>query len=274
MSSPAGDFFAKGKQIGALTLLLVIFLIVLNLTNFSREVKSFFYLISSPIQRTLWKAGDKTSDFFEVISGIKNLKKESEELKLKIQELLAENVALKELKKENEILRGALEIGLEKEFKLALARVIGKDIPQDLILIDKGTEDGILKGFPVITEQKILVGKISEAYKNFSKVMLLSHKESSFDGKIPAESETPIYGVVKGKGSFKLYLDLVPRDKEIKEGDLLVTTALGGIFPEGILVGEIEEVKKLDIEPFQQAEIKPAFDIKEIEKVFVITDYQ
>ncbi|GAH71742.1 unnamed protein product, partial [marine sediment metagenome] len=171
-------------KIGLIIVLLIAFFIVLNLTSFSKEVKNFFYLISSPIQKTLWRAGDNLSDFFEVISEIEKLKKENEELLLKNQALLAENTRLKELKKENEVLRKALEVGLEKEFKLLLTEVRGKDISQDALLINKGSKDGILKDFPVITQQKALIGKISEVYENFSKVILISNKENSFDVKI------------------------------------------------------------------------------------------
>lgn len=248
--------------------IIILFIFALNL--FQKEVKNFFYSISSPIQKTFWRVGDNVSNFFETIAEIKNLKNENEELKLKIQELLAANTSLKEFKKENEILREALEIGLEKDFKLTLAEVISKDISQDFILINKGSEDGISKGLPVITQQKILYGKIGELYSNHSKVILISHKDSSFGAQI---SDTEIYGVVKGKGSFQLFLDLVPQDKEIKVGNLIVTTSLSGVFPKGILVGEIKKVKKSDIEPFQQAEISPFFDIKEIEALFIILEY-
>lgn len=257
-------------KIGIIAVLLIAFFVALNLTSFSKEVKNLFYLMSSPIQRTFWRAGDKVSDFFEAISEIKNLKKENEELLLKNQELLAQIAFLKKLKKENEILREALEVGLEKEFKLILTEVIGKDISQDSILINKGSKDNVSKGFPVISQQKFLVGKISEVYENFSKVQLSSNKDSSFDAKIP---DAEIYGLVKGRGSFKLFLDLVPYDKEIKKGDFVITASLGGIFPEGLLVGEIKEIKKLDVKPFQEAEIKPAFDIKELKSLFIITDY-
>lgn len=244
-------------------------LFIISLNFFQKEIKNFFYLISSPIQKILWETGQKTSLFFETIREIKNLKKENEELKLKIQALLAENISLKELRKQNEFLRKALDVGLEKEFKLLLAQVIGKDLVQDSLIINKGSKDGISKNFPVITQEKILVGKIQEVYNNFSKVQLVSNKDISFDGKM---SEAEIYGVVKGKGNFKIELDFVPRDKEIKEGDLIVTSAIGGIFPAGILVGEIEKVKKDDIEPFQKAEVKPVFEIKNLDFLFIIQE--
>jgi len=245
-------------------------LLILLLNFYQKEVKNFFYLISTPFQKFLWKTGDQISDFFEAFSEIKNLKRENEELKIKINESLAEISSLKELKKENEILRGALKIGLEKEFKLAFTQIIGKEIGKDIISVDKGLKDGILEGQPVITEQKVLVGKVSEVYKNFSRVKLITDKEISFDGEI---EEKEVIGLVKGKGNFNLYLDLVPREKEIEEGDLIITSALGGIFPKDLLVGKVKKIKKSDIEPIQQAEISPLFSIEELEKVFVILEW-
>jgi rod shape-determining protein MreC len=253
-----------------ISVLVISLFVFLNLGPISPRVKNFFYLVSEPAQKWLWEKGNQLSNFFETISEIKSLKKELEDEKLKNKELLSENLILIELKKENEILRKALEIGLKKDFKLVFAQVIGKDVSQDSILIDQGSKDGIRVGLPVISQQKILVGKISQVYENFSKVMLISNKESSFDAKI---SDTEIYGIVKGKGNFKFYFDLIPKDQEIKEGDFLVTSALGGVFPPGLLIGEVKEVKKSDVELFQKAEIKPAFDIKELKFLFVIREW-
>ena len=262
-------------KIGLIVFFLIVFLAILNLTQINKEVRNFFYLISEPLQKTFWRAGDNISDFFEMISEMKNLKKENEELKLKIQEFLAENIALQELKKENEILREALKLGLPEEFKLMTAQIIGKDISGDTILINKGLKDGILKDLPVITEQKTLVGKISEVYKNFSKVQLITYKDLSFVAEIrDAQGErAPILGEMKGKGNLKLFIDRLPQEKEIKKGDIIITTALGGIFPKGLLVGEIQEVFKSDIEPWQQAQVKPAFNIEELEVLFIITEF-
>jgi len=268
----------------AILTLIIVFFVFLNLTPVSSKVKNAIYLLSAPVQKWFFKTGANVSDFFAIISEIKNLKRENEELKLKTQELIAQNLILKELKTENEILRKSLEIGLEKEFKLILVEVIGKDISQDFLLINKGSKDGLSKNLPVITQQKTLVGKITEVYENFAKVMLLTDKESSFDAEIPekdynppttlpAEGGAPIYGVVKGRGNFKLFLDFIPQDKEIKEGDPVVTSALGGVFPKGLLVGEIKEIKKSDVELFQKAEIQPALDIKNLKFLFVILEW-
>lgn len=255
---------------GKILIVIIGILVILSLNFFQKEVKGFFYSVSAPIQNNLWGTGDRISDFFEGISGAENLKKETEELKLKNQELLARNVSLQNLKKENQILREALEIGLPEDFKLELAEVIGKDIGQDSLLINKGSKDGIAEGMPVITQQKVILGKTTEIYKNFSRVRLISNKKSSFDAEI---AERDILGMVKGKGRLKIYLDLIPREKELKEGDLVLTTSLGGIFPKGLLVGLVQEIKRSDVSPYQQSELSPFFNIEEIENVFIIFNF-
>ena len=100
--------------------------------------------------------------------------------------------------------------------------------------------------------------------------MLISDKNSVFDAKV---QEKDISGVVRGEGNFKIILDLIPRDKEVSSGDIVVTSSLGGIFPAGLLVGQISNVKKNDVDPFQYIEINPSFNIKDINILFLITEY-
>lgn len=245
----------------------IVILIIVALNFYNKGVRNFFYSLSSPVQKIFWQAGKGTSDFFETISEMKRLKAENEELKLQNQALLAENASLAELKAENETLRTAMNLGLEKEFKLTFAQVIGKDVAQDSLIIDKGSKDGISKNLPVITEQKNLVGRIGDVYDNFSRVMLISNKDSSFDANV---QEKKIFGIVKGGGGFKITIERVPHDQDLKVGDFLVTSALGGVFPKGLLVGQVKEVKKSDVDPFQQAEVSPFFDVNDLETVFVI----
>jgi len=248
-------------------LIFVVFFFILNTTGFYKEIKNFFYCFSQPIQKTLWRTGDNVSDFFSGIFKINILEKELESVYQKNKELQGQIVSLKELEKENKTLRDALNIGLQKDFQLEFAQVVSKDISQDSILINKGLKDGISKGLPVLTSEKIILGRIGEVYDNFSEVILISNKESSFDAKIQDKN---ISGLVRGEGSSDLFIDLIPKNEEISKGDFVVTTALGGIFPKGLLVGEITEVKKTDIQPFQTAEIKPSFEIGELENVFII----
>jgi len=254
------------------TILIVVvgIIIILSLNFFQKTVKGFFYFISSPIQQTLQEAGDNTSDFFTSIFNSKKLKKENEDLKLKLQELLAEKTYLEEFKEENQVLRDILEIGPQKEFRLALAELINKDIGQNSVLINQGSEDGLSQGMSVITQEKVLLGKISEVYNHFSRVSLISSKDSSFDAEI---SNRDAFGIVKGNGSQFLCLDFVSQDKEIQQGDLVVSVSLGGIYPKGLLVGLVQEVAESDIEPFYQIKVSPFFDLGETDNVLVILDF-
>ena len=184
---------------------------------------------------------------------------------------MGEIAFLKELRKENEKLREALKIGLEKEFQLIEARVISKDFSQDSILINKGLKGGIFEGAVVIISQKLLLGKIGEVYENFSEVILISNEEISFDAKI---SDKEVYGVVRGEGNSEFYFGLIPKEADVSEGELVITTPLGGIFPGGLLVGEVEEIEKSDVEPFQKTKIKPLFDFRELDILFIISNFK
>ena len=248
----------------------VIIIIVLGLNYFQDSIKSFFYSTSDFSQKILWSAGKNTSAFFASIFSAGNLKKEKEELSCNNQELLAKISTLEQLRKENDELRNALGVGLEKDFNLLLAEITGKDISQDFITVDKGSIDGVFKNMPVVTGHKVLVGRISEVYKNYSKVMLLSDKKSALDATV---CDNEISGVIKGQGGFKLLFDLLPQDKEIFEGDIVVSSNFGGIFPAGFLIGKVVSIRKNDIESFQQAEISPSFDINVVGEIFIITNF-
>jgi len=253
--------------------ILIIFigiLIIISLNFFKKEVKNFFYFISAPLQKVLWGAGDNTSNFFIGIFQGKAIIKENDDLKQKVQKLVSEISVLKELKTENDFLRESLSIGLEKEFELKMADVIAKDISIDSLVVNKGKKDGISEGNPVITSQKVLVGKIGEVLDNFSRIILISNKDSSFDAKV---SDSDAYGVVKGKGHSDVWLEFIPKEKEIKIGDTVLTSPLGGIFPKDILVGEISEAQKSDVEPFQKAKIKIYAKIQDLKTVFIIIDF-
>ena len=269
-------------RIIVIAILLICLFVALNLSGVSKGLKNALYTISSPVQKVFLGVGDRVSDFFEVIFQAEEIKKENELLRRENQKLLKEITSLESLKKENETLRQALNIGLEKDFVLILTKFIGKGINQDLILVDKGSEDGISKGMVAVTQEKVLCGKVKEVYKNFSTISLISNKEMSFDAKIFAShlsqqtlgegggAETEIDGVIKGKGNFGVSFELIPHEQEVREGDVVITSASGGIFPEGLLVGKIEKVKRSDVEPFQSADVSPFCDIKEIDYLFII----
>ncbi len=79
--------------------------------------------------------------------------------------------------------------------------------------------------------------------------------------------------MIKGEGNLRILFDLIPREENLSQNDIIVTSVLGGVFPKGLLVGKIKKINKSDVEPFQQAEIESFFNIKDIESLFIITEY-
>ncbi len=249
---------------------IILAILIIGSFNFiQNQIRSFFYFISSPIQKPFWRAGDRASDFLWSFFNTKNLKKEKELLESENQNLIFQISSLQELKKENETLRQALGLGLQENFNLEISQIISKAASAEFILIDKGLSNGISKDMPIITEQNVLIGKISQTYDNFSEVMLVSNPKSVFDAKI-SSSEKDVAGIIKGKGSSYALYDLIPRGAEIAIGETIITSGLDGFFPKGLLIGEIKGIKKRDVDPFQQAEVELFFDISNTENIFII----
>lgn len=254
----------KNKILIFVILISAIFL--LNL--YQKKFKNFVFFISKPIQRFFWKFGKETSDFFTGILKAKNLKKEIENLKRENERLLQEIAFLKEIERENERLKKALAIGLEKDFKLIFANII--EASNNFFKIDRGLKAGVKKDLPVITEEKILCGKVFETFDDFSSVQFLSEKSISFIAKI---QNMDYFFKAKGDGNSKINLELIPKEAEIKEGDLVLTSAKSGFFPKNLLVGKIVEVEKSDLEPFQKAKIEPFCKVENLESIFIIKEW-
>lgn len=254
-------------KLGAIGVLLIALFVFINLTDFANPLRNFFYSVSQPFQEFFGKTGDDFSDFWMGLSQAEKLKKENEDLQLKIKELVGEKIRLQELKKENDSLREVLNLSLEKDFELDFAKVIGKDVSQDTLLINKGRNDGLSSGMPVITSQKVLVGKIGQIFDDFSNVILLSNKESVFDIKI---GDKNILGVAKGRGGNLLSLEFISQEQEVEKGEFVATSALGNVFPANLLVGQVVIVEKTDVEPFQRIEANSAFEFGLAAEVFII----
>lgn len=244
-------------------------LIFFGSDRFFSPVKSVFLIVAYPFQEVLSGTGrvfSQVGGFFSSISGIKN---ENEKLILENQKLLAENSQLQDVRSENEVLRKELNIVPRKDFDLAAALVIGED-PDGAggwIEIDKGEKDGIVKGMPVIISNGILVGKVEQVYAKSSQVFLITNPQSAISG-IAGETETK--GIIKGEFGLGLIFDMVLQTENIKEGDRIITSGIGGNIPRGLVVGRIQEVRSSSDQLFQQAVITPYAEFSKLRIVFVI----
>jgi rod shape-determining protein MreC len=256
--------------IGALALLF--FVAILNF--FSSGLKNTFYTISSPIQKTFWTAGESSSAFLGALVNAGSLNSENHNLQNKIQELQGQVASLQTIVNGNQAQSAVSSACQNAGFKLLMAGVVGLD-DQDILSLNKGSADGISENMPVINKQGTLFGKVLKVYKNFSKVLLISNKNSVISVKVQqADTTKPeIDGIVKGTGKLNIYLDLVPIDETINPGDVLVTSSLEETFPKDLLVGTITKIQKNDQNPHQQAQIQPFLN-SSTDNLFVILNYK
>jgi rod shape-determining protein MreC len=261
-----GNSYSKRKTFIFLFVLLIIILF-LNLTSFSIKIRDTFYSFSRPVEEWFWEKGLLFSDFFGGFLNNSKLKSENELLISQNRNLLNKNVELETLKEENEKLRSILNLEVHKDFNLSTAQVISRDSSNNFITINKGSKNDVKPNYPLITEEKVLIGKVVEVYEDISKVKLLSSKESL----INVESfENEVEGLLRGNNTSNYIFDFIPEDAQVKEGELVITSNLGENFPEGLLIGNISTIQKSEQPSFKKSKILPLVEIKDLDEVFII----
>ncbi|MEI6516030.1 MAG: rod shape-determining protein MreC [bacterium] len=197
-------------------------------------------------------------------------------LRLRVRE---QEVALRE----NVELRNLLGYRARLAFKTVACEVIARDDGSgwwQILRLDKGREDGILEGMPVITPEGV-VGRTIEVSSQTCDVLLISDR--SFKTSVRFEQDGS-YGILHGGGVSlngvhgvgvlclpSLYrVDYVRKDLEIKTGEWVMTSGLGGVFPAGLMVGRVVRMRPDESGLYQQAEIAPAADLARLQRVLVI----
>ncbi len=152
------------------------------------------------------------------------------------------------------------------------ANVIGRDPSPFLhyIFIDKGSDDGLSRGMPVVTAQG-LVGRVDAVIANAARVQLINDPASSVNVQLAASrTEAMLQGSLTGD----VTLEMVAQDAELKPGDVILTSALGGNYPANILVGQVASVRKLETALFQSASVQPSVNFSLLRSVLVVVDFE
>lgn len=135
------------------------------------------------------------------------------------------------------------------------------------ILINKGIDDGLQAGLPVLSDQGV-VGRIIETSWHASRVLLLIDEQSNIDGLI---QRSRAQGILQGAGSAGCSLKYISQMEEILEGDAVITSGLAGVFPKGLLLGAVIRASRSNGGLFQKIEVAPAVDFDKLEEVMVLT---
>lgn len=184
------------------------------------------------------------------------------------EELRARLAELEEARQENERLRALVEFAEERKLAKLGARVIRRPVSiwEGVIVIDRGSEDGIEPGMPVIAAQG-LVGQVAEVSSNSATVRLLTDQQSGVAAMIQSTRAT---GVLRGSVGGTLSLDFVSRELLPQVGDVVITSGLGGVYPTGIVVGDVTAVDDRRGELYLRVTVESRVPVDRIEEVFVL----
>lgn len=224
-------------------------------------------IIAMPIS-IVSSADTKVRDNINLLRSIRKLSGENNELMQQNTKLLAQIAELINIKNDNAQLRKDLSFSQTRpELELIPVSIINYSPigSYQAIIIDKGSDDGIMENQAVVSGG-FLVGKVRNVSRGTAEVWLLSNR-NLLTPVILTNSQ--VTGILKG-GIRGLVVDNIPIDTEIQKGELIVTSALEGLYPSGLAVGQIEEVISEKEEIFIEIRISSPINIANIRILFII----
>ena len=258
----------------AVLAVLAVLLTVLDQTD---NLDTAFAFIRDPMAVAMGWTAQRTDVVADALEGPRDLqsaRQEITELRTQIDALERENEELREIEGEYQLLVDLFNRARQApDFQRLTASVIGQDPSPAVrsIVIDKGSSDGVRVGKPVESARG-LVGQIYRTTANSSQVVLITDSSSAIPARLGTSRAT---GILRGGGlGGVLSIDWIDLKHQIEVGEVVLTSGLGGRFPQDLVIGRVIEVDRREAELFQRAIVQPAADFDAMEIVFVITDFE
>ncbi len=251
--------------------------VLLTLLDRTGNLDSALAFVRNPLAVIISWTSARTDSVTDVLDGPRDLQTAREEIALlqaQVDALERENEELREIQGEYQLLLDLFNRARQQpDFTRLTASVIGQDTSLSLrsIIIDKGSEDGIVVGMPVESARG-LVGQVFRTTANSAQVVLITDNASSIPARLGSSRAT---GLLRGGGlGGSMSIDWIDLQYELSVGEVVLTSGLGGKFPQDIVIGRVIEVDRREAELFQRAIVQPAVDIDSLEVVFIITDFR
>lgn len=225
--------------------------------------------LTAPVQRGVDVFADGLAGVWGRLLGVFGNAPEAARLAAENRRLRSELAQYAEVRLENERLSRLLAFREETDIQALPARVIAEDASSwfRTVLIDRGSQDGVREGLPVVVAEGV-VGRVIKSALRESRVLLITDASSAISGLV---QRTRARGVCRGQGNL-LTFDFAMHWEEIEEGDLIVTSGMGGVFPKGLSVGTVSRVNLSEFGLFQNVEVRPAVDFYRLEEVLVLLE--
>ncbi len=252
--------------------LIVVGLLLLAVSGYLTPIFSFS--LSPLIQTQSWFSRRYLAfrDFFTSPLNMAELRQRNLQLEAEKTQLESKIIELEQNIEQTDTLYSLLDfVRANPEHKYKAATVIGREISpfKQYLIIDKGSNDGILHGMPVVTSQG-LVGRVDAVIATAARIQLISDADSVVNVKLQnAKVEAQTNGSITGEIS----LVQVPQGVEVLPGEVLITSGLGGTYPANLFVGQVVTMQSQHNTLFQTGSVQPVVDFGSISAVLVITNF-
>lgn len=267
--------FLRKNHLTIISLLLALFSLHLALTGkreFERGylLKEIFSYTLAPAGRVVLSVEDAAKGVWSDYIALMGVKEDNDSLTRTVLALREENNRLKEEIRLNERLRSLVDYRESLPYYTNGAAIIGFNMERwtRTIVVDKGADAGIMKDRAVIAPQGI-VGRTLDVQGSTTRVLLATDLRSNIDVIV---ERTRVKGVAEGNGTDGLILKYVRQVDDVQVGDQVITSGLSGVFPKGLVVGEVTKIEKGGDNFFKHIEVRPSADIGKIEEVLVLRE--
>ncbi len=228
--------------------------------------------LAAPVAGALRTATHPVTDVLLHAGQIGELSRENAGLRQELAQAQAELTALREQRTAGDH-ASALEVAAGRLGTRVTAPVLLRDPApgRQVLLIGRGTRDGVRPGQPVLGPGATLVGIVTAADEQRARVRLL-HDEDSAIATVMQSSR--VQGSLVGRGRDGLRLEMVPATVPVTADDLVLTSALGGLLPPGLLVGRVAHTEVRSEDLFNRIIVEPLADYDRLEQVLVLTEFQ
>jgi rod shape-determining protein MreC len=237
-----------------------------------RVIRVWTQAIANFVQSPVTTVTSSVTGYFQSIVNLRSAQTENDELKQRVQELEIEVQQKKELAKENESLKSLLQLKTESNYNVLSAQIIGRDpsLWFDSAIINRGSLDGVKLNMPIVNNGG-LIGRVVSVSPITAQINLVTKEKSGLGGVIGELGNSNALGVVSGNGKRELLeMGYIPGTIEVQVGEMVYTTGQDGIYPAGLKIGEVAEVRPGSATVTQQILIKPSAKLYAMEEVAVL----
>jgi rod shape-determining protein MreC len=237
-----------------------------------RVIRVWAQTVADFVQSPVTTVSSAVTSYFQSISSLRTAQSERDELKQRVEELEVEKSNLKSMADENSRLKSLLELKENSKYKVLTAQVIGRDASAwfDTSIINRGSLDGVKLNMTVVTNGG-LVGRITAVSPLTAQVDLITRDKSGVGAVIGELDTSNTIGVITGSGKREiLEMGYVPGSVEVQVGETVYTTGQDGIYPAGLKLGEVSEIRAGSATVPQQIFVKPSAGLSGMQEVGVL----